>query len=928
MLVPLEVTGRVALDVHDRTGDDRLDTLVGATVGLADDDVLRHVDQTPGEVARVGGTQGGIGQTLTGTVRVHEVLEHRQALAERGLDGLRDELAVRTRHQTLHARERSDLGHVARRARLDDRRDRVGVRVVRLHGLADLVGGLLPELDEVALALLVGDLAQVELRLEARGLGVVGGEDLLLGRRHEHVGHGDGDTRAGGPVEAGVLELVHRLRHDDHRVALGQVVDDDGLTLLRHLLVDERVVRREQLVEQDAAERGLGDPLLAGGPALGELLGLDLGGRTLMRQTHLDRRVDVEHTEVDGHDGLGRGRVHTLGRLVLGGRHVGAGRPLVETGQVVQARDHVQSRHGERTAGRRRQDVVRGEHEDAGLGLGLRGQREVDGHLVTVEVGVEGLTHQRVQLDRLTLDELRLERLDAETVQRGRTVEHHRVLGDDLFEHVPHLVALTLDHPLGGLDVLRVVEVHQTLHDERLEQLECHELGQTTLVQLQLRAHDDHGTTRVVDALTEQVLTEAALLALEQVGQRLERTVARARDGAAATTVVEQCVDGLLQHPLLVVDDDLGRAEVHQSLEAVVAVDHTAVQVVEVRRGEAATVELDHRAQLRRDHRDGTEHHRGRVVARLQERRDDLEALERPDLLLPLAVADDVAERLGLGLEVEVLQQRLDRLGAHAALEVLAEAVVELAVDALVDDDLVDVELGEGGPDLLETVQLTLGRFADLLHLLLAAVLHLAALVGLGALGLELGQVGLELLGARLDVGVTLVLDDLALLDDLGLEGAELVVAQLGVDIGDDVRGEVDDLVEILGRQVEQVAQARRNALEVPDVRDRRGQLDVAHPFTTHLGAGHLDATALTDDALEADALVLTAVALPVPGGAEDLLAEQALLLRLEGAVVDGLRLLDLAVGPVTDVLGGGEADDQLVEVVDVLHVGVLSRVG
>ena len=195
------------------------------------------------------------------------------------------------------------------------------------------------------------------------------------------------------------------------------------------------------------------------------------------------------------------------------------------------------------------------------------------------------------------------------------------------------------------------------------------------------------------------------------------------------------------------------------------------------------------------------------MVTRLQEGGDHLESLEGADLLLALAVADDVPEGLRLGLEVEVLQERLDRLGAHAAGEVLPETVVELAVDALVDDDLVDVELGEGGPDLLESIQLALGRLADLLHLLLAAVLDLAALVGLGTLGLELGQVGLELLGAGLDVGVALVLDDLALLDDLGLEGAELVVTELGVDIGDDVRGEVDDLVEILRRQVQQVAQ-------------------------------------------------------------------------------------------------------------------------
>ncbi len=146
-------------------------------------------------------------------------------------------------------------------------------------------------------------------------------------------------------------------------------------------------------------------------------------------------------------------------------------------------------------------------------------------------------------------------------------------------------------------------------------------------------------------------------------------------------------------------------------------------------------------------------------------------------------------------------------------------------------------------------------------------------------------------------------------------------MTQVVVDRGDDVRSEVDDLFEILRSQVEQVTETARYTLEVPDVGDRCGQFDVAHALTTHLGASHLDAAALTDDALEADALVLTAVALPVPGGAEDLLAEEAVLLGLERAVVDGLRLLDLAVGPVADVLGGGQADAEFIEEVDVEHV-------
>ena len=148
----------------------------------------------------------------------------------------------------------------------------------------------------------------------------------------------------------------------------------------------------------------------------------------------------------------------------------------------------------------------------------------------------------------------------------------------------------------------------------------------------------------------------------------------------------------------------------------------------------------------------------------------------------------------------------------------------------------------------------------------------------------------------------------------------EVLVTTLVVDPRDDVGGEVDDLLEALRRDVEEVAEPARDTLEVPDVRDGRGQLDVAHALAAHLGARDLDATALADDALEADALVLAAVALPVLRRTEDLLAEQAVLLGLERAVVDRLRLLDLAVRPRADLVRGGERDGELGGVVDVEH--------
>ena len=53
----------------------------------------------------------------------------------------------------------------------------------------------------------------------------------------------------------------------------------------------------------------------------------------------------------------------------------------------------------------------------------------------------------------------------------------------------------------------------------------------------------------------------------------------------------------------------------------------------------------------------------------------------------------------------------------------------------------------------------------------------------------------------------------------------------------------------------------------------------------------HLDAAAVADDAAVADPLVLAAMALPVLDRTEDPLAEETVPFRLEGAVVDGLRL-------------------------------------
>ena len=248
-------------------------------------------------------------------------------------------------------------------------------------------------------------------------------------------------------------------------------------------------------------------------------------------------------------------------------------------------------------------------------------------HLVAVEVGVESLADQRVNPDRIPLDQHRLERLNAHSVQGRCPVQEHRVVADHLFENVPHLVAAPLEHLLRGLDRVGMPQLLQPADDERLEQLERDLLRQPALVQLQVRPDHDHRAGRVVDPLAQQVLAESALLALDHVRQRLERAIRAPQHRPLAAVVVEQRVDGLLQHSLLVANDHLGRIQVDQLLEPVVAVDDSPVKIVQVARREIARIQQHQRPQVRRDHRNALEHHPLRPVVAVAKSLDDLEPL-------------------------------------------------------------------------------------------------------------------------------------------------------------------------------------------------------------------------------------------------------------------------------------------------------------
>ena len=303
------------------------------------------------------------------------------------------------------------------------------------------------------------------------------------------------------------------------------------------------------------------------------------------RQSHIDQRVAVDDAQ----------RVGKVGFFQRSERHAFAFAARLRHGGVVATHDDILRRAHQRLAIGRAENVVRRKHQRVRFDLGFNRQRQVNRHLVTIEVRVETFARQRVQVNRVTFNENRLKRHDSHAVKRWGSVQHHRMIGDDRFENIPNFFIFAFEHLLRALDGIGVAEFFELANDERLVKFQRDLLGQTTVVKLQSRPDHDHTACGIIDTFTKQVFAETTLLTFDHVRQRFERTVAATKNRSLATVVVEQRVDRLLQHPLLVANDDLRSVEIDQFSQAVVTVDNAAVEIVEIARRKVARVQQDER---------------------------------------------------------------------------------------------------------------------------------------------------------------------------------------------------------------------------------------------------------------------------------------------------------------------------------------------
>lgn len=116
--------------------------------------------------------------------------------------------------------------------------------------------------------------------------------------------------------------------------------------------------------------------------------------------------------------------------------------------------------------------------------------------------------------------------------------------------------------------------------------------------------------------------------------------------------------------------------------------------------------------------------------------------------------------------------------------------------------------------------------------------------------------------------------------------------------INDQVVLIVDDPLQIARGHVQNQTDARRHALEKPNVTDRHRQLNVPHALAPHPGQRDFHAAPVANHAAMLDAFVFAAGTLPILDRTKDAFAEQAAFLGLEGAVIDGFGILDFALGP------------------------------
>ena len=114
-----------------------------------------------------------------------------------------------------------------------------------------------------------------------------------------------------------------------------------------------------------------------------------------------------------------------------------------------------------------------------------------------------------------------------------------------------------------------------------------------------------------------------------------------------------------MKHPLLIADNDLGGQDFLQPRQPVVPIDHAAVEIIEIRRRKATTVQLNHRTEIRRNHWNHVKHHPIGTGTGGNEVINHAKTLDQLGAFLPLTAIDVFPQLLTDFFKAEILKKLL-----------------------------------------------------------------------------------------------------------------------------------------------------------------------------------------------------------------------------------------------------------------------------
>ena len=537
--------------------------------GFNREDILGHIDETTSEVTGVGGTESRRHLTLTCTAGCDEGFERRETLLERRLNWELDFAVVNVHLDTNRSGSKLNVTCGTTSTRVGhDRNVRIETSKVILNVLCDFIVDLAPCINREAIALVFGKETILKLLRNSSGLAFTLRDHLFNFWVVWVVILRSRDTGDSFVLEREILDSISGLDGNFVTKLVENVCHDllQMLTVLDFVIV--WIFLWKNLVEEDATKGS----------------------------------ITLDALRMNTNWGLKVNEAHIVSELSFVNASVGLALTLCGwffVSEVVATQHDVLRNRKHWSAIGWLQEVLAGSHEFLCFSLCFGGKWKVDSHLVTIVVGVETVCDEWMELDCLTFDELWLEGLDRETVERWCAVEEDILAFDNLVECIPNHSFALLDQARCRTNVVCIFILNKPRDDEWLEEFKCHLLWQTTLVNAEFWTDDNHGAARVVNALTKKVLAEATLLTLEEVRKALQLATTVLGSSGAATTasvIVDKSIDSFLEHALLVAADNFWRIEVNKLLQAVVAVNNAAIEIVQIGGCKAATSERNHRA--------------------------------------------------------------------------------------------------------------------------------------------------------------------------------------------------------------------------------------------------------------------------------------------------------------------------------------------